>query len=64
MLNLQGGFGSFLTSSVAKFEKKFLKTLELILSSKDVVQSHKFLLMVILLPAHQVCLLRPGYTAR
>ena len=35
MPNLRGGFGSFLTSSVAKFEKKFLKTFELILSSKQ-----------------------------
>ena len=35
MPNLQGGFGSFLTSSVARFEKKFAKMLELILSSKQ-----------------------------
>ena len=35
MPNLQGGFGSFLTRSAAKFEKKFLKTFELILSSKQ-----------------------------
>ena len=35
MPNSQGGFGSFFTSSIAKFEKKFLKMLELILSSKQ-----------------------------
>ena len=35
MPNLQGGSGSFFTSSVARFEKKFLKMLELILSSKQ-----------------------------
>ena len=34
MPNLQGGSGSFFTSSVARLEKKSLKMLELILSSK------------------------------
>ena len=35
MPNLQGGSGSFFTSSIARFEKKSLKMLELILSSKQ-----------------------------